>query len=120
MHIGRNVSKLRELKGLKQEDFAKLLGISQQAISKLENKKEIDDTMLQKIAEKLDITPESIRSFNPDTVIHSINQQGGNVYAEIFNLNPIEKIVELYEKMLREKDETIKLLREEIKSFKKK
>ncbi len=118
MHLGRNVSKLRELKGIKQEDFAKMLKITQQAVSKLENKKDIDDDMLQRISEKLDITPEGIKSFNPDTVIHSINQQGGNVYAEIFNLNPIEKIVELYEKMLKEKDETIKSLREEIKSFK--
>ncbi len=70
MHIGRNVSKLRDLKGLKQDEFAQLLGISQQAVSrlenKLENKKEIDDDMLHKIAEKLDVTLEGIKQFSPD------------------------------------------------------
>lgn len=45
MHLGRNISKLRELKGIKQEDFAKMLKITQQAVSKLESKKKLTKTL---------------------------------------------------------------------------
>lgn len=115
MHIGRNVSKLRDLKGLKQDEFAQMLGISQQAVSRLENKKEIDDDMLRKIADKLDVTLEGIKQFSPDATINSINQQGGNVFVDKLYMHPIEKVEELYQKLLKEKDETIAYLREEIK-----
>lgn len=114
MHLGRNVSKLRELKGIKQEDFAKMLKITQQAVSKLENKKEIDDETIDKIAEKLGFTPDSIKEFNPDATVQSINQQGGNV----ININPLDKIIELYERMLKEKDTIIASQKKEIEVFK--
>ncbi|MFM2284335.1 MAG: hypothetical protein RL222_1839 [Bacteroidota bacterium] len=120
MHIGRNISKLRDLKGLKQEEFAKLLGISQQAVSRLESKKEIDDELLQQIADKLDLTIDGIKQFSPDAMINSINQQGGNVFVEKLYINPLEEIKELYQKLLQEKDETIRFLKEEIIQLRKK
>lgn len=119
MHIGRNISKLRDLKGIKQEELAKLLGITQQAVSRLENKKEIDEDMLQQIADKLDLTIDGIKQFTPDATINSINQQGGNVFVDKLYINPLEKIEELYQKMLNEKDEIILSLRNEIKNLKK-
>lgn len=115
MHIGRNVSKLRDLKGLKQDEFAKMLGVSQQAVSRLENKKKIDDDTLQKIADILEINKEGIKQFNLDSTLNSINQQGGNVSVDKLYMHPIEKVEELYQKLLKEKDETIAYLREEIK-----
>ncbi|HTN20446.1 MAG TPA: helix-turn-helix transcriptional regulator [Pelobium sp.] len=36
LHIGRKISRIRELRGMKQEALAQELGISQQAVSKLE------------------------------------------------------------------------------------
>ena len=36
IHLGRKISRIRELRGMKQESLATELGISQQAISKLE------------------------------------------------------------------------------------
>lgn len=120
MHIGRNISKLRDLKGLKQEEFAKLMNISQQAVSRLENKKEIDEDMLRQIAEKLDMTVEGIKQFSPDATINSINQQGGNVYVDKLYINPTEKIEDLYQKLLKEKDDMIQMLKDEIKQLRKK
>lgn len=114
MHLGRNVSKLRELKGIKQEEFAKLLKITQQAVSKLENRQEIDDETIEKIAEKLGFTPDSIKEFNPDATVQSINQQGGNV----ININPLDKIIELYERMLKEKDMQLNVKDKEIELLK--
>lgn len=112
MHLGRNISKLRELKGIKQEDFAKMLKITQQAVSKMESKKDIDDATLQKIADKLGMTPDSIKEFNLDTMIQTVHQHSGN-NGNIININPVDKIVELYEKLLKEKDGIIKSLKKE-------
>jgi len=36
LHIGRKISRIRELRGMKQETLASELGISQQAVSKIE------------------------------------------------------------------------------------
>lgn len=38
MHLGRKVGRMRELLGVKQETLAADLGISQQAVSKLEDR----------------------------------------------------------------------------------
>jgi transcriptional regulator with XRE-family HTH domain len=42
LHIGRKISKIRELKGMKQETLALELGISQQAVSKMEQSADVD------------------------------------------------------------------------------
>lgn len=119
MHLGRNVSKLRELKGIKQEDFAKMLKITQQAVSKLESKKEIDDATLNKIADKLGLKADAIKEFNPDAVVQNIQQHTGNLGNVIgYNINPVDKIVELYEKLLKEKDSIIKSQKKEIETLK--
>ena len=55
-HIGKKISRLRELKGLKQDAIAIELGISQQAVSKLEQSETIEDDVLEKIAKVLGLT----------------------------------------------------------------
>lgn len=42
IHIGRKIGRIRELRGMKQEAIAEALGISQQAISKLENSETVE------------------------------------------------------------------------------
>ena len=65
LHIGRKISKIRELRGMKQEALAALLGVSQQAISKIEQGDEVEDLALEKIAHALGVTPEGIKKFSP-------------------------------------------------------
>lgn len=60
VHHGRNVKRLREILGIKQEVLADKLELSQQTVSKLENKEEIDEDTLQKIAVALNIPVEAI------------------------------------------------------------
>jgi hypothetical protein len=48
-------------------------------------------------------------------VVNSINQSGGTVIG--YNFNPIEKLIELYEKQLEEKQVIIKQQAKEIKSL---
>lgn len=117
MHLGRNVSKLRELKGIKQDEFAKMLKITQQAVSKLESKKEIDDDTLNKIADKLGLKVDAIKEFNSEAAIQTVHQHSGN-QGSGFNINPVDKIVELYERMLKEKDSVIASQKKEIETLK--
>lgn len=40
-HIGRNISRIREMRGMEQETLAEILGVSQQKISLFENAEEL-------------------------------------------------------------------------------
>jgi transcriptional regulator with XRE-family HTH domain len=100
LHIGRKISKIRELKGIKQETLAMELGISQQAVSKIEQNTEIEEDALNKIAKVLGVTPEAIKNFSEEAVFNII----GNSYHDNSTsinyqctFNPIEKIIELYD-----------------------
>ena len=45
-HIGRNISRIRELRDMKQEALAQALGTNQQAVSAIENSESIDEEKL--------------------------------------------------------------------------
>lgn len=101
-HIGRKISKIRELRGMKQEALAIAIGVSQQTISNIENSEEVDEDVLVKIAEALEVSPEGIKNFSEEAVLNII----GNTYnldnsSSAFNFgctfNPIEKLIESYE-----------------------
>jgi len=47
LHIGRKISRIRELRGMKQEALAAELGISQQAVSKIEQSADVDGEALK-------------------------------------------------------------------------
>ncbi|WCT13501.1 helix-turn-helix domain-containing protein [Mucilaginibacter jinjuensis] len=102
-HIGRKISRIRELRGIKQETLASELGVSQQTVSRMEQSETIEDAVLEKIAGILGVTSEAIKNFSEEAVIYNIqnnyegsNNHGANVGHQ-FNFNPIEKIVELYD-----------------------
>lgn len=106
MHIGKKISRIRELKGMKQETLAAAMGVTQQAISKLEQAEELDEERLKVVADALGVTTDAIRNFNDDTIIfHIQNMHDSAAYAQNYNnnctINPIEKIMELYERMLK-------------------
>ncbi|KQO20331.1 transcriptional regulator [Flavobacterium sp. Leaf82] len=121
-HIGRKISRIRELKDMKQEALAQALGISQQTISAIENSETIDDEKLADVAKALGVTVEAIKNFSEENMINYFNtftdndfsnSQGanfGNLNACTFN--PFDKLVEaheeiktLYERLLQaEKD----------------
>jgi len=58
-HIGRNISRSRELRSMKQE----AIGTNQQAISRIAGSEKIDDKKLVNIAEALGVTVKAIKSF---------------------------------------------------------
>jgi transcriptional regulator with XRE-family HTH domain len=102
LHIGRKISKIRELRGMKQETLAAELGVSQQSISKIEQSAEVEDEALERIAKVLGLPAEAIKKFNEEAVINIIASTVNNhdQSASVFfnpTFNPIEKIVELYD-----------------------
>lgn len=125
-HLGKKISRVRELRGMKQETLAEQLGISQQAISKIEQSENVEDVTLGRIAKALGVPPEAIKNFSEEATMYYFNtfndnsiNQGVNSFRDSssFILNPIEKWLEalaenkrLYEALLKEKDEKIALL----------
>ena len=117
---GRNVQKIRMFLGIKQEILAAGLGISGSEVSKIENQDEIEEELLSRIAGVLGVSSEMIRDFDVEKAIYNINNykdatisEGAttSVYVALQQINPIEKIVELYERLLKSEQEKIELLK---------
>lgn len=109
-HQGRNVKRIREILGVKQDALALDLGISQQTISSIEQKETIDEDLLERIANALKVPSEAIKNFNEEaTVTYIANTFNGNS-GNYMNFNPLDKVVELYERLLQSEREKIELL----------
>lgn len=116
-HIGRKISKIRELRGMKQEALAIAIGVSQQTISNIENSEEVEEEVLVKIAEALEVSVEGIRNFNEDTVFNIISNTFTSNDTSTLNainiqpsFNTVDKIVELYERLLQAEKDKVALL----------
>lgn len=116
-HIGRKIVRIRELKGMKQETLAAKLGVSQQTISRIEQSETIDEDRLIAIAEALEVTPDTIKNFNEYAVINNNVYDQNNTVIN-YQFNPIEKIVELYERLLESERKQIELLQSQIQKQK--
>lgn len=117
-HIGHKIGRIRELRGLKQESLAYELKVSQQTVSKIEQSETVDEELLDQIAKILGVTPEGIKNFSEEAVFnyfnnfsdHSINQ-GPIGSHNVCNFNPLDKVIELYERLLQSEREKIELLK---------
>jgi len=117
-HIGRNISRIRELRQMKQEALAQAIGVSQQTISTIENSESVDEEKLMQIAEALGVTAEAIKNFSDEAVFNIINSfndsdfsnSNGAFGAVACNFNPLDKVVELYERLLQAEREKVALL----------
>lgn len=121
VHQGRNIKRFREILNINQDVLAEKVDISQQALSKLEQKPVIEEKMLVKVARALKIPVEALRNMPEEGAV--------NIIANTFNtsdhaswvgvpyqsndyhiVNPIEKITELYERIV-ELERELALLR---------
>ncbi len=112
-HIGRKIQRIRELRGIKQEVLASELGLSQSAVANMENSDIIDEDKLQKVADVLGVSPEAIKNFNEETLVFHIQNMHDQATAYAYNFqcnyNPLDKIVELYERLLESEREKARL-----------
>ncbi len=117
IHEGRNVKRFREMLGIKQEALANELGDdwNQKKISLLEQKEKIDTPLLQQISAALKIPVEAFQNFDEEQAVNVISNTFGDHgigYQRNDNcsFNPIDKMVELYERMLQQQKEMIEKL----------
>ena len=125
IHQGRNIKRFREMLGIKQEVLAFQLGDdwSQKKISLLEQKEEVEASLLSQIAEVLKLPVEAFQNFDEEQAVNIISNtfnQGSFLntgHTPTINVNPIDKIIQLhdekialYERMLKEKDEMMERL----------
>ena len=106
VHHGNNIKRLRDILGIKQETMAQQLGLTQQAVSKLEQREQIDYETLKKVSKVLNIPVEAIKNFNDEAtktyIINTFNNHDAvtSNFGLVCTFNPIDKIVELYERLL--------------------
>jgi len=113
MNIGHNIARMRSFQGIKQSTMAHRLKISQQAYSKIEQSAELDNDFLDKIAQELGCTSEALKQLDEAPFMQNFNHNCANVVA--YQFNPIEKIVSLYEELLKSEREKIALLESMLK-----
>lgn len=121
VNIGHNICVLRNLKGLKQETVAIQLGISQPEYSLIENSAEIEESIIRQVAQILNVTPEIIKEYNENQAFYSIENkienttihENGHGIHQVFS--PVDKVVELYERLLASEREKIEILKSQIK-----
>jgi transcriptional regulator with XRE-family HTH domain len=110
--IGLKIRKIRELKNITQDYVAKQLAISQASYSIIESgRAKVSEEKLTVIASILDVSPEKIATFNELDLLSNpiINHDS---YSE--SGLSLAKIVELYEKLLLEKDRYIEILEKQL------
>lgn len=128
-YIGRNICRIREIKGMKQNTLAELLGISQQQVSLIENSEFIEEERLKSIAKILDVSVEAIKEYSDDKVMNIISnntfQNDSSAIKNLYNptFNPLDKLVEayeenkkLYERLLEAEKEKLRYLEQLLKS----
>jgi|SRR5580658_1602278 transcriptional regulator with XRE-family HTH domain len=110
-HVGRNIQTIRYIRGISQADLGVQLEdrlnrpFSQQLVSDIEGRQNVDDeNLLKQIAEILKVTPEALQNMDMDNAI--------NIFGSTFNdqamqpiqstihqtINPLDKLIELFEK----------------------
>lgn len=115
--IGPNIKFIRNLKGFKQEAVAQELGISQAEYSLIENSNFVDDQIIFQIAQIFNVTPDIIKEFNENQAFYSIENKIDNSTIhenaqgihQVFS--PVEKVIELYERLLASEREKIEILK---------
>ena len=136
-HHGHAVKRIRHTLGIKQDVLADMMGTTQARISNSEQKKVLEDEMIDKFAKALNVAPEFIKELEEDPVTFIIENktfEKGSM-ANISNFSegntntitndPIEQILELskektilYERMLELEKEKSALLEQLLKERK--
>jgi transcriptional regulator with XRE-family HTH domain len=125
-HLGENIKSLREIKGMKQEALAELMGDdwTQKKVSLLEGKEDVEPEILSQVAKALDVPVDAIKSYNKESVLQIISNTfndnsilNGINYNPTFN--PLDKYVEaieenkkLYERLLQAEREKVEMMKD--------
>lgn len=123
IHQGRNIKRLREMQGIKQQTLAYELGEAwtQKKVSELEARENIELNLLEQVAKILHVTPETIQKLDEESAVNIISNTFSDfkdhASATLMNyhcdltFNPIDKVIELYERLIQTEKEKNDLLK---------
>lgn len=123
-HHGTNVRRWREWRNMNQDVLAEKIGVSQATLCGYERKEKLEPETLEKIAKALEIPVEAITEISNESSVNIFSGTFSDFKdnAAILNsyptFNPMDKIVELYEKLLEAEKEKVVLLQEVLKNKK--
>ncbi|MFA7492966.1 MAG: helix-turn-helix domain-containing protein [Proteiniphilum sp.] len=130
-HHGHAIKRIRHTLGIKQEVLADMMGTTQARISNSEQKKVLEDEMIDKFAKALNVAPEFIKELEEDpvTVIIENNtfEKGSGAAYNVINNNPdpVDRFIELsnektalYERIVELEKEKSALLEQLLKERK--
>lgn len=107
-HIHQNIVRIRKAKGYSHEYMALRLGISQTTYCKLEhNKTKLYVDRLYQISEILEVEVAELLSINPKFKLTQNTEE---------NIQHTQKLLDVYEARIRDKDLFINSLQESIKN----
>jgi transcriptional regulator with XRE-family HTH domain len=120
IHHGKNIKKVREIIGMKQETLASKLDMTQQAISQLEQKEIVDQAFLKDIANAMNVSTDIIERMTEDAANNFINTfHDTSAFNFQCTFNPLEKYIQvmeenkkLYEELLKSEKEKFTILQE--------
>lgn len=118
---GANAKRWREWRGVKQDVLAEQIGVSQATLSAYEKRSNLEPEVIEKIAKALDIPEEAITELGEATSINIFSgtwQDNANCQNYNPTFNPLEKVVELYERLLKAEQEKVAMLQEVLKDKK--
>lgn len=118
---GLNVRRWREWRGINQDVLAEKVGVSQATFSSYEKKEKLETETIEKIAKALDVPVEAITEVGNDNSINIISGTWHDNSGTIINnptFNPLDKVIELYERLLKAEQDKVAMLQEIIKDKK--
>jgi|SRR5690554_2701060 len=121
-HIGKKIERVRRLRGMSQTELGDLLGVSKQAVSKMEHTKKINDERLEQISDALGVTREGLKTFAEEAVLYSMESSHENspitgapprTVSKDKRSNPflMEQNQKLFEELIRIEKETFESLK---------
>lgn len=119
MKVGDKIRKIRELKNYSQCYMADCLNISQKTYSRIEND-EMSPTveLLYKVSEILEVRFETILNLNTQNILNNSPQHQTGDEFNACNATEVRFVKELYERLIKSKDDLISELQSEINRLK--
>jgi transcriptional regulator with XRE-family HTH domain len=116
LRLAKKIRKIREIKGLSQENIALDLNISSSHYAKMKRgEAKIPLNILDKIAQIYGLQIEALLTFDEQNIFNQPNSQNAIGFYGNNIMNPIDKLQELYERLLKSKDDEIAFLKEQLK-----
>jgi len=107
--IGKKIEGVRRFVGTTQAELGEELGISKQAVSKMEKSNKMNNEKIKQVATVLGVTPTGLKNFNREAVQYALHKsimektKFGN--HETSNIARLEKAIKFFQYLLKKERE---------------